>query len=364
MKANKDKTVAIRVYYGLSGLRRATIETKVMAHFKRIENLPRDALREIMTRVGGQPGGAADIARTFTVSKTLRNFVDDGDVLRSISFKDPFPCYVVQYGLLSEIGGLVVRCSRAGNLSAQFILSKVVLANSSNLCCAKIEASVSDASPSQHFTLSTRNCNLTDLHKATRLLDHLSVGNTDPAELLNLIRTFISHAKVEDIVEMQRHLKNFVALFLVHGKKPPFQQFLNTLDMLCEKGLFPLVTSDPHNFVIERFNGVCTMGYNMMGNLAIDEVVYRPLLEFLVETNDDVVYETLLKRLDLVEAILKTGGQLALIENNNDALLVNRGILCIAAMVRGFLMLLIEHGAFVQSAQSTLLAIYNAIFDV
>ncbi|KAH9617575.1 hypothetical protein KSS87_004013 [Heliosperma pusillum] len=335
-----------------------------MAHFKGIENLPLDALREIMTRVGRQPGGVADIARTFTVSKTLWNFVDDGDVLRSISFKDSLPCFVVEYEQLSEIGGLVMRCARAGNSSAQFLLSKVVLANSSNLCSAKIEASVSDAPPSQQSTLSTRNCNLADLHKATRLLDHFSVENTDPGEIVDIIRTFLSRAKVKDIVEMERHLKNFVALFLVHGKKPLLQQFLDSLDQLFEKSSISFTMSDELTFLIEKFNWVCTMGQNLMGAFIIDEVVHRPLLDCLIETNDDVVYETLLHRVDIVEAMLKVVGQMALSANDNGAVLMNQSSLSITAMLREYLMLLIEHGVSVQSAQRKLLASYNAIFDV
>ncbi|XP_074277618.1 uncharacterized protein LOC141601252 [Silene latifolia] len=333
-----------------------------MAHSKGLENLPQDPLREIMTRVGQQPGGAADMARAFSVSKTLRDFINDGDVLQSISFKDVFPCSGIQHEQLSEIGGLVVRCSRAGNLSAQFILSKVVLASSSNLCSAKIEASHSDASLGQNSTLAS---NLTDLYKATQLLDHLSVENTNPAELLNLVRTFLCRASVDDIVDMQRHLKNFVALFLVHGKKLLFQQFLNTLDQLCEKSLFPIVTaSEPRNFVIEKLNGVCTMGYTMMGDIAIDEVVYRPLLECSVEMNDDIVYEMLLERVDIVETILKVGGQIASAQNNQDALLLNRGILCITAMLRGYLRLLIDHTAFLQSTRIKLVVIFDTIFDL
>ncbi|KAH9618486.1 hypothetical protein KSS87_008899 [Heliosperma pusillum] len=358
-----------------------------MAHFNRIEKLPLDALREIMTRVGQQPGGAADIARTITVSKTLRNFVDDGDVLRSISFKDSLPCFFLHYDLLSVLGGLVVRCARARNSSAQFLLSRVtyflkrlinpsmifmkslmkfqilvtkhylspqvVLMESSTLCCAKIEASVGGL----HSTDATRNCNLASLQKATRLLDHF-----DPEEILDIIRTFLSQAEVEDIVGMESHLRNFVALFLVHGKKPLLQQFLDTLDELCGKSSFPLLRSNPLFVLINKFNEVCIVGHNLMGNIIIDEVVYD-LLEYLVETNDDVVYETLLESLDIVQPLLKVGAQMMSTRKNKRAVLANSCNLRLAAVLRKHLMLLIEHKASTQSAHRKLLASYNAIFD-
>ncbi|KAH9617574.1 hypothetical protein KSS87_004012 [Heliosperma pusillum] len=335
-----------------------------MAHFNRIEKLPLDALREIMTRVGRQPGGAADIARTFTVSKTLRNFVDDGDVLRSISFKKSLPCFVVQYEQLSDIDGLVVRCARAGNSSAQFLLAKVVLANSSNLCSANIEASVSYPFPSRRYTFSTRNCNLADLHKAARLLNHFSVENTNPAEVVGIIRTFLSRGNFDDIVEMQRHLRNFVALFLVHGKKALLQQFLDSLDQLCEKSLIPFAASDQLTFLIDEFNWACTMGHNLMQDIIIDGVVPPPLLDYLFEMDGDVVYETLLQRVDTVEAMLKVVGQMLSSVNDNGALLMIKSSLCITGILREYLMLLIDREASVQSAQSLLLASYNAIFDV
>ncbi|KAK9748111.1 hypothetical protein RND81_02G036900 [Saponaria officinalis] len=329
-----------------------------MACFRGIEHMPSDALREIMIRVAGQPKGAADIARAFTVSKSLRNFAEDEDVLRAVSFNDLFPCLAGRHELLFEVGGLVVRCSRAGNSDAQFILSKVVLVSASMLSNAKMETAHSNASLDQYY-------NLRDLLKATHLLDHLSAQNTNPTELFGLVRNFLSRARPRDFVEMQRHLRSFVALYVVTEKKPQHQEFLTTLEKSCEKKSFPLAfSSDPLAYLIRHLNELCKTAQCWMNEMGIDEEVLHPLLQCTVEMNDDVGYETVMERLDVIEPVLKIGGNMASTASDPLVLITNRGILCLAAMLRRQLKQLMNYEAVFQSRRGLLLASFDALFDI
>ncbi|KAL9239486.1 hypothetical protein vseg_013801 [Gypsophila vaccaria] len=334
-----------------------------MASFRRIEQLAEDGLREIMIRVAREPHGARDLARTFTVSKTFHDFSADSDVLREVSFGDLLPCLDGQYELFAEVGGLVGRCARAGNQDAQLILAKAVMVSASKLGNARIVAAHSDTSLDRYATPSTENYSLADLGKAARFLDHFSAQNTDPKELLDLVTNFLAQAKLEDVVEMRHHLKNFVTLYLVPEKKCQHEIFLETLDRLCEKSTFPLeLTTEPRAFLAEKFNELCKTGYTMMKSVGLDEAAYHSLLENLVEVTSDVEYETVLQRLNIVEPILQQGGEAAAAAGNKELLLVNRGVLCIAAMLRGYLLLVIDHEDFIRKARDLLSTSFWSVF--
>ncbi|KAK9748110.1 hypothetical protein RND81_02G036800 [Saponaria officinalis] len=336
-----------------------------MASLHGIEQLPEDGLREIMIRVASQPQGASDLARTFAVSTMFRNFFEDSDVLRSVSFEDLFPRLDGKYELFSEVGGLVARCARAGNLNARVILAKAVMVSASKLCKARTAAHSDMSLEDRYSTLPAEHYNIDDLDKASRFLDHFSAQNTDPKELIDLVRDFLSLATVRDVVEMRHHLIDFIALYHVPGKKQQLEIFLVTLDRLCEKNAFPLeLTSDPRTFLAEKFNELCKTGYNMMKNVGLDEEQFRPLLENLVQISEDVEFETVLMRLDVVEPIFKQGGLVAAAQGNNEVLLVNRGVLCIAAMLRGYLMLVIDHDVFIQKARELLSSSYSAVYSL
>ncbi|KAL9239487.1 hypothetical protein vseg_013802 [Gypsophila vaccaria] len=335
-----------------------------MAGINGIERLHRDEMREIMIRVAAQPNGAMDFTRACAVSKSFRVFTEDSDVLREVSLTDFFPGSEGRYELLAEAGGLVARCARAGNLDAQLLFAKVVIVSAATLCNAKMEAHHSDVS-SKFSALFTGSCNLINLGKSVRLLNHFSAPNTDRKELLDLVRNFLSQAKVRDLVEVQHHLKGFIALYLGPGKQHQYIIFLETLGSLCEKhSLLYGTTLDPHTLLLMIFKDLCKAGETMMRAVGVDEELYRPLQNCLVHMNEDVGYETLMKQLVTVASILMLGGQAAMTKGDYEVLVVKNNVLRIATVLKEYLKRLIDHEAFVLSARESLLSGFSALFDI
>ncbi|KAK9748108.1 hypothetical protein RND81_02G036700 [Saponaria officinalis] len=337
-----------------------------MACISAIERLHPDEMREIMVRVAAQPNGAAHFTRACAVSKSFRNFMEDSDVLRKVSFGDLFSRLEGRYELFSEVGGLVARCARAGNLDAQLMLAKVLIVSAATLCNAKMEAKHSDVSQDQYSTLCTGNTDLIDLDKATRILDEFSAQNTDAKELLDLVKNFLSEAKLRDFVEIQDYLKGFVALYLVPKEECPCEIFLDTFDRLCERNSRLLgVTSDSSTFFANIFSDLCKTGLTTMKVVGIDKEVYRPLLECSVRMNaDDVGYETMMVHLDIVEPILKLGSRAAATQGCYELVAVKNDVLRIAAMLRQYLTLIMDHEVFVLCARESLLSSFCDLFDI
>ncbi|KAL9239484.1 hypothetical protein vseg_013800 [Gypsophila vaccaria] len=330
-----------------------------MACFEGIEQLPKDDLLEIMILVARQPGGAIDITRAFAACKTFGEFIKDKTVLQAVSFKDLFYQLPRKYEPFSEADGLVARCARAGNPNAQLVLAKIVMVNASKLCAAKVESTRFDGFSKQFSTLT-----ISDVDKAAQFLGHFSAQNTDPSELLHLIRDFLSRGKVRDFVEMHHHLENFAAFYLVPGKAPQFQNFILLLDKLCKSTIPVVGFSNPLTPVIEKFNVICFMGRDLMKNLGIEEAVYSPLVQNLTRISDDVDYETMMERLKIVEPVLKLGGDVAKHLGNRQDFRTIKGFSSTVVILRGQLKQLMYHEAYFESNRGTLLASFEALFSV
>ncbi|KAM7471450.1 hypothetical protein LguiA_009633 [Lonicera macranthoides] len=94
-----------------------------------ITDLQYDLLAYIMILMVQSSDGSENLARTITVCKSFRSFAQDETILKAVVFDEARATSCFQ--LFQKITGLLFKCARAGNLSALFLLAKIMLLSTS-----------------------------------------------------------------------------------------------------------------------------------------------------------------------------------------------------------------------------------------
>ncbi|XP_010678424.3 uncharacterized protein LOC104893977 isoform X2 [Beta vulgaris subsp. vulgaris] len=291
-----------------------------------IENLPLDALRQIMVRVAEPPNGAIEILHTFYMCKAFQDFSEDEDILSTVVFEDlstyclslcdPFsvhkweasgsPDISSQFQAFQHIGGFVHRAAKTGNLSAQLILAKLILMSTSELLHAKNEASNPEVPPQND-----KDDKLSRRAKASSLVAHFTGQATDAnteGKLLHyeLVKKLLIQADLEEIQNVKPYLQDYISYFLHPAVKSHHDKFLTLLEELDEIHTTIFLRATAESFA-RAFNNLCVTGSKTMLALGVNLRILRALKLSLVKEKDYFSPDNLIERFGTVENLLKEG---------------------------------------------------------
>ncbi|XP_074376035.1 uncharacterized protein LOC141717747 [Apium graveolens] len=118
--------------------------------------LPSELLCYIILLLVQSPGGATDFARMVTVSRNFNLFVQDERILKVVNFE--IKMELKNFKRYQHINSLLVKCSEAGNVAAQFLLGKVILVSSSQPLFGEWQKVERDVHPCVFPTLRELSC--------------------------------------------------------------------------------------------------------------------------------------------------------------------------------------------------------------
>ncbi|KAJ8452290.1 hypothetical protein Cgig2_006095 [Carnegiea gigantea] len=197
-----------------------------------------DVLKEIVIRAARSSDGAKTFAKTISVCKDFRQFVDDRDVLRAVCFDD----LLMSGGWeLFQLRGLICRCAQAGHVRAQFILAKLLTAKEAT---DQEEASSLTAQAS-YGNLPKGNVQVSSFLKnflPDQTCPHFFIGFH-----FNFVKLFLSRARVSEFQEMELHLKNYME-YVIKCRENDWRQLFSWLVLLlvAKKELGKLVAYVGH----------------------------------------------------------------------------------------------------------------------
>ncbi|KAK9278463.1 hypothetical protein L1049_028028 [Liquidambar formosana] len=114
----------------------------------RITDLNFDVLKYIMLFVA--QSGAENLARAVSVCRMFMELAMDKDALKAAVFDNVR--LSGRYELFQQINGLISRSAHAGNMTAQYMLAKIILVSSSQLLEMESKAAYSNSSSKNHFS--------------------------------------------------------------------------------------------------------------------------------------------------------------------------------------------------------------------
>ncbi|CAL5362352.1 hypothetical protein CsSME_00053701 [Camellia sinensis var. sinensis] len=173
-----------------------------------ITDLHYDLLKIIMLFVVKSSKGGVHLARAISVNRDFAKFANDEDVLRAANFdnlglSDHYESYQCIHGLINK-------CSQAGNVTAQYMLSKIILVTSSQLWKRASKDLIGLASISLVAEKDT-----TASFMAHFMADQASTSKRSGGSLTHaeLVRLFVLLCGLVDFVTMRPHLDNYFKYF-------------------------------------------------------------------------------------------------------------------------------------------------------
>ncbi|XP_074374950.1 uncharacterized protein LOC141716655 [Apium graveolens] len=192
-------------------------------------DLPYELLSYIILLLVQSPGGAADFATIISVCRNFNMFAQVEDILEVVNFK--IKLELKNFKRYQHINSLLVKCSEAGNVAAQFLLGKVILVSSSQLLLCEWKKVEHDAHPCDFATLSELGCILaTDVpnedHKVSSFMAYFlpeQVSNNEVSRTrlvhYQLVKVFLLNGSHRDLAEMSTFLTSYVRFFTSGGEE-------------------------------------------------------------------------------------------------------------------------------------------------
>ncbi|KAL8123605.1 uncharacterized protein LOC141716657 isoform X2 [Apium graveolens] len=183
--------------------------------------LPSDLLYCIILLLVQSPGGVADFARMVSVCRKFRLFTQKKHILSLVSFdmKLEFKNFI-QY---QHINSLLVKCSEAGNIAAQFLLGKVILVSSSQLFLGEWQKA--EFHPCDSATLGELRCILATNdpghdYKVGSFMAYFLPEQVHNSEVsrrrlvhYQLVKVFLLNGSLHDLAEMAVFIKCYIKFF-------------------------------------------------------------------------------------------------------------------------------------------------------
>ncbi|XP_074374955.1 uncharacterized protein LOC141716658 [Apium graveolens] len=202
--------------------------------------LPYELLCYIIILLVQSPGGAADFARIVSVCRNFILFTQDERILKAINFD--IKMELKNFKRYQHIDSLLVKCSEARNVAAQFLLGKVILVSSSQLLLVDWQKVEHDFHPCDSATLSELRCILatnvpTQDHEVGSFMEYFLPEQESDSEVsetrlvhYQLVKVFLIHGSYHDLAEMSVFLKSYIQFFTsVTDEDGPLLQSIKAL---------------------------------------------------------------------------------------------------------------------------------------
>ncbi|KAK1357676.1 hypothetical protein POM88_050932 [Heracleum sosnowskyi] len=173
--------------------------------------LPYELLYQIILFLVQSPVGAADFARILSVCKSFLLFAGDERILKLVNFD--IRMELKNFYRYQHINSLLVKCSEAGNVAAQFLLGKVILVSSSQLLLCEWQNAKCDFHPFDCAKLGEISCILATNVSAKEYYARF-IGNDNT--LINLIGLLVSRARrVRAVEKLAKSKESFIDSYRV-----------------------------------------------------------------------------------------------------------------------------------------------------
>ncbi|XP_059644451.1 uncharacterized protein LOC132286188 [Cornus florida] len=175
-----------------------------------ITDLNPDVLKLLMILVAKSSNEAADLARAISVCEAFMNIAAYEDVLREVNFSNV--TLPKRYELFQYINGLLNRCAKAGNVTAQYMLAKTVLVSAAQFFLIDIPHDNSESVAADQYIIDRASGRLVSVNHARStfiahfIVDQASTSDTSNRSLCHkLVRLFLCQCSPRDLIEMRPH---------------------------------------------------------------------------------------------------------------------------------------------------------------
>ncbi|KAJ9688903.1 hypothetical protein PVL29_014519 [Vitis rotundifolia] len=206
-----------------------------------ITDLHFDVLKLIIVLVANSSNGAADLARTLSVSRVFMAFAGDRDILRVVVFDNLKLSRKFQS--LQNVKGLIYSCAHAGNISAQYLLAKTLLLATSKLLIREKEYA---------WLQATSTCLCAECRAYSRwVAEEYTSASSSMVPFLHsrvlrpvsrpslphfiLVRLFLERCSHDDLLKMRLYLNHYFEYFLGSGGAG-FLVLFNCIKKMCIYG--------------------------------------------------------------------------------------------------------------------------------
>ncbi|XP_074374963.1 uncharacterized protein LOC141716661 [Apium graveolens] len=190
-------------------------------------------------------GGAEEFARIITVCRDFLLYAEDKSILRVVNFDVKME--PVNFHRFQNIKGLLVKCSEAGNESAQHVLGKVIMLSSTHLFLRKWQPVRSSLAPLDRSMLDCwiPDTNIPAQNNRVRSFMtyfspiHVYRSKFSSTRLVHrhLVKLFLLNGSHYDFIEMYVFLKYCIKYFMAMGVTREDRRLIASIKLLYIRAL-------------------------------------------------------------------------------------------------------------------------------